>query len=92
MSLGRAQVHLARIMRAQSGNLEQAVKYEQSGRDILKALEPDIPEFMKGSSDLVAIFDSLHAFSEGRFTSRGLLETIQATPSFSKPLDYIALG
>jgi hypothetical protein len=83
MSLGRAQVHLARVLRAQTGDLKQAENYEQSGRNILKDLESEIPEYVKGVKDLVSVFDSLHAFSEGRFTSRDLLKIIQATPSFS---------
>jgi hypothetical protein len=81
MSLGRAQVHLAKILRALDVDLEQAKNYEQSSCEILQALNSEIPEYMKDNEDLVAVFDALHSFCEGRFVNRNFLNIIQAKPS-----------
>jgi hypothetical protein len=76
MSLGRAQAHLAKILRALNVDLEQAENCEQSSCEILQALNSEIPEYMIGNDDLVAVFDALHSFCEGRFVNRGLLKII----------------
>jgi hypothetical protein len=75
--VGRAHIHLARILRCLGQNLEQVEKHEYLGLDILRGLMAKIPDYMQQVDDLVAIFDSIHGFAEGRFTSRDLLPIIQ---------------
>lgn len=77
MSMGRAHVHVARILRCLGQKLDEAEKHENLGLDILRGLFAKIPDYMQQVDDLVAVFDSLHGFSEGRFTSRDLLPIIQ---------------
>lgn len=77
MSVGRAHVHLAKILRSLGQQLEEVERHENAGLDILRGLPIKMRDYVQHADDLVTVFDSIHGFSEGRFTSRKLLPIIQ---------------
>lgn len=77
-ALGRAQLHLALLLKEQRKEPTEAESLAKIAREQLTTyLQLDHPDYLKGSHDELAMFDNMQPVFEGRFTGRKLLGYIQ---------------
>jgi hypothetical protein len=76
-SLGRAQLHLSKILREQGIEKEEADRLETNALNILYKYSLYASEFLRGIEDPMVMFDDLQSIFDGRFTGRQLLNYMQ---------------
>ena len=80
-SLGRAFLHLSRILAERSASEEEIKKYKDPGEEILAKYRHISQQFTPQTDDDLVLYDSLQPSFNGRYTGRHLIRLLQKMTS-----------